>query len=87
MTEKAEKLGVQVIEFQKRVLRAAHLLTLVSMNNLALTYADQKKVEGGRKLRGASNKDEEEGAGTGASRDTKEHGQFGIKLPELGSIE
>jgi tetratricopeptide (TPR) repeat protein len=39
----AEALYVQTLESQRRVLGPKHAHTLMSMNNLALTYKDQKR--------------------------------------------
>ncbi len=44
-------------------------------------------MEGGGKARGASNGDEKEGAGPGASEHANQHGQSGVDIPESRMIE
>jgi hypothetical protein len=61
--KEAEELDVQVKDKFKD-----YPDTLTSMGNLALTYRNQSRWEGGRKAGGASDGDEKEGARLRASR-------------------
>jgi tetratricopeptide (TPR) repeat protein len=76
--KEAEELFVQVMETIKRVLGVEHPDTLTSMANLALTYS---------RAGDASNGDEKEGAGPGASLYADQHGQPGVDVQELRAIE
>jgi len=67
--KEAEELFVQVIKMRKRVLGEEHPDTLTSID-----VQESRPMEGGRRARGASNRDEFEGARRGASFHADQYG-------------
>ena len=67
---------------RQRVLRAEHPSTLISMDNLAGDVQESRAMAGGGRAGRASDGDDEEGAGRGASQHADQHKQPGV-YPEV----